>query len=145
MVIEGGNRQMQVRDSKGLTLVEIVLATSIFVTAVVGLVGFLISSSYLIDITRDRDVAILDLRNIMEKIRATPFDSITSRFPDAVTDGSMSNPYSTILGGYSLINEHITVSYADVNADPLEISVAVTWQCKRGRSHSSSMSTFRTR
>ena len=133
------------KNTKGMTLVEVMITTLVFVSAVVALGGAIISCVNLIDITREQDVAVTDLKNIMEKIRATPFDSITTQFPDGLTHGPGGDAYANMLEGYSLTNEAITVSYADVSSDPLEILVTITWQSKRGRAYSASMATMRTR
>lgn len=136
---------MRLRDVKGFSLIEIIISTAIFVIAATAVLGTIISTVYFIDITRDKNIAVSDLRNIMEDMRATPFDHITTQFPDSVTDGPAINQYPAILGGYTLINEHITVTYADAASDPLEIQITITWDDKRGRPYNISLSTFRTR
>ena len=144
-LVELKGLKMKLKGSKGMTLLEIMVASVIFVTAVIGVASAIVTAANLISTSRYRDIAVADLRNMMEKIGTTPFDSITTRFPDDVVDGPSSNPYSALLGGYTLTNEAITVSYEDASADPLEILVTVTWQDKRGRAYNASMSTFRTR
>jgi hypothetical protein len=73
----------------------------------------------------------------------------SDRFPNNVTDGP-ANPanrrYSALTGGYSLRNEHITVTYQSTAADvdPREIKSTVTWQNKFGRTFSAAMATFKT-
>ena len=136
---------MLFRSTKGVTLIETAVAAMVFTIAIIGLVNAVLSSAHLIENSKNTTIAAADLTNIMEKICATPFNSITTQFPDAVADGPGSSPYSSILGGYTLSNEQITVSYADANSDPLEILVTSTWQNRGGRTYSASMSTFRTR
>jgi len=134
--------------NKGTTLVEIMIATLIFTVALAALLGCVTAILYLVDTSREQAVAISDLRTIMERIRATSFSNIPVQFPDGVADGGGINPYDQIVSGtgnYSLSAEQITVTYTDVNADPLEIRVTVSWQDKRGGAQSVSASTFRTR
>ena len=135
---------MLFRSTKGTTLIETIVVAMVFTIAIIGLISAALSSVYFIENSKNATIAIADLTNIMEKIRATPFDSITTQFPDAVADGPGNSPYSSILGGYTLSNEQITVSYTDANSDPLEILVTITWQDRRGRTYSASMSTFGT-
>lgn len=132
-------------NKQGLTLIEILIATLIFSVALGALLSSLAAVVDIIDFSRDRTIAIADLRNIMETIRATPFDSLVAKFPNAMADGPANNPYANITGGYTLKSEHITVTYVNPNIDPLEIKVSGTWQDKKSHSFSASLSTFRTR
>jgi prepilin-type N-terminal cleavage/methylation domain-containing protein len=130
---------------KGMTLIEILIATLIFTLALGALLNGIMAALYLIDQSRNQTIATNDLRNMMEKIRATSFADMFLLFPDSVADGPGNNRYQTYVGGYSLTNEHITVTYADTLVDPLEIKVNLTWQDKRGRTYNASISTFKTR
>ena len=131
--------------SNGITLIENLIATLVFTIALVAVVSSIASIVDVIDDAKDTTVATADLRNVMEKIKATPFDSVTTKFPKGVSDGPASNLYSAIVDNYTLTNEHITVTYKDENAEPLEINAAMSWQNKKGRSFSRSMSTFKMR
>ena len=130
---------------KGMTLIEVLIAALIFSVALGVLLSSIGAIVDLLDIAQDSSQATSDLKNMMERIRATPFDAITTKFTNGATDGPVSNLYTTIVGGYNLRNEHFTVSYANPNTDPLEILVTATWQDKKGRSFNTTMSTFRTR
>ena len=130
---------------KAVTLVEILVATLVFLIVCGSLLNSIVTILYIIDIARDETSAVSDLRSLMEKINSTPFVSVTTLFPNGVIDGPTGNNYSNLVGGYKLKNEHITVNYADVNADPLEINVRLEWEDKRRHPHSIEMSTFKTK
>ncbi|OIO36489.1 MAG: hypothetical protein AUJ74_02010 [Candidatus Omnitrophica bacterium CG1_02_44_16] len=136
---------MKTYKKNGMTLVEVLIATLIFSVALGVLLSSLGAIIDLLDIAQDRSQATSDLKNMMEKIRATPFDAITTRFTNGTTDGPVTNPYTAIVGGYNLKNEHMIVSYANPNTDPLEILVLANWQDKKGRAFNTTISTFRTR
>ncbi len=136
---------MSIRTKAGVSLIEILVAVLIFTLAMGGLLSCIFSTMYLSEISRNSTIATADLRNIMEKIRATPFDHLTADFPHNVQDGPVAKPYQDIVGGYRLVNEHITATYANPNSDPLEIKVTAVWQDKRGRNANASLYTFRTR
>ena len=136
---------MKKKHAKGMTLVELMIATFIFVLALGALLNSVWAVLYLIDLSRDQTIATTDLRNMMEAIRVTAFADTLSFFPDAVVDGPINNNYASLVGGYSLNNEHITVSYADTHTDPLEMRVNLVWQDKRTRNHNAFVSTFKTR
>jgi len=129
----------------GATLLELVVATLVFSVALGALLSGMTTILQLIDHSRDQTVAVTDLRNMLEKIRATAFANMQARFPNGVANGPAGNRYSTLLGGYTLRNEQITVTYPSVGADPLEIRVTVNWQDKRSRNWAVSGSTFKTR
>ena len=136
---------MKKRDVKGMTLVELLIATLVFTIALGALLSSMLTVLYLIDLAKNQTIAISDLRNMMERIRVTVFADTLSLFPNSVVDGQVHNTYQFVVGGYSLNNEHITVTYADIHSDPLEIKVNLTWADKRARNHSTTVSTFKTR
>jgi Tfp pilus assembly protein PilV len=136
---------MKVRNDNGLSLVEILIATLVFSIALAAVVSSIAAIVDVIDDAKDTTVATADLRNMLEKMRATPFDSLVALFPHGAADGPMPNPYTTIVGGYTLANEHITVTYANPDVEPLEIHTLLTWQSKKGRAHNSSIATFKMR
>jgi hypothetical protein len=141
----GKIRVMGIRNNKAMTLVEICVVCFVFIVVIGPLLACMTSLLYLIDIARCESTAISDLGSIMERIRSTPFNNMLTSFPDSDMDGPMSNSYSAIIGGYTLANEHITVTYEDTSVDPLELRVTATWEDKNGRSYSTFMSTFKTR
>jgi len=124
---------MQILNNKSMSLVEILVAMFVFTIALGALLNCILSIIYLLDVSKETTIAVSDSRTMMERIRATPFSNIPANFPDSVADGVGGNSYQNILGSYTLKNEHITVTYANVNADPLEIKIEVTWRDKRGR------------
>ncbi len=136
---------MRLCHDRGTTLVEVLAATLILALALGGLIQGLITIMETIDLARDQSQTTTDLRSMLERIRATPFDYLTTRFPNGVVNGPVSLPYTGIVGTYVLPQENITVAYANATADPLEINVALAWQDKRGRVRTASMATFRTR
>ena len=133
------------RTDKGITFIEILVATLVFTLALASVLGSMVSIADLIDLARDTTIATTDLKNMMERMRATPFALIIPNFPNGMTDGPGPNRYPPLVGGYQLTSEHITVTYANPNAQPLEIKITLTWLDKKGHSRNASMSTFKTR
>lgn len=136
---------MKLRNNKAITLIEVLIATFIFVLAFGGLLSSILASVYLLSLGKEQTVAISDLRNMMERIRSTPFENMLSLFPNSTVDGPASKPYSNIVGGYALNNEHIIVTYPSTTSDPLEVKVNVSWRDARTRIQNISASTFKTR
>ncbi|MDD4879671.1 MAG: prepilin-type N-terminal cleavage/methylation domain-containing protein [Candidatus Omnitrophica bacterium] len=135
---------MKIFRGKGMTLIEIMVATFVFTVALGALLGAITGTLSIIETAREQTTAVFDLRNMMERIKATAFSNTVSFFPNNVTDGPV-NSYPAMLGGYTLSNEHITISYTNVNSNPLEITAALTWRDRYNRLHTASMSTFKTR
>ncbi|MFC1703353.1 prepilin-type N-terminal cleavage/methylation domain-containing protein [Candidatus Omnitrophota bacterium] len=136
---------MKLKNAKGMTLVEILVAAFIFAIALGPLLQSLTGELFLIDLAKGQTRAIFDSRNMMEAIKVTPFANMTTLFEDGTVDGPAANRYDSLVGGYSLPGEHITVTYADIATDPLEIEVEVAWQDRRGQVRSVSAFTFKTR
>jgi len=136
---------MSFAHKKGTTLVEVMVATLIFVVALGALLSSITELLCLVDLSKEQTIAVTDLRNMMEKIRATAFSDMQAQFPDAVVDDSSAGRYLAILGDYRLSNEQVTVTYANISSDPLEIKASVNWLDKRRRARKVSISTFKTR
>ncbi len=128
-----------------MTLVEILVSIAILVFATAAIIQFYLSSLGLSEISKEETIAMTHLTNIMEAIKCAPFSNIGVDFPDGVSDGSTSNDYATVVGGYVLADEHIVVSYINPNSDPLEITASVSWQDKKGTSRTKYLVTKRTR
>ncbi|MFH1691193.1 MAG: hypothetical protein ABIC68_01275 [Candidatus Omnitrophota bacterium] len=137
--------RITLENKKGTTLVEILVAVLVFSLALGALLNTLSVIVDLIDTSRDKATAITHLKNVMERIRATPFDYLTTRFPNGTVNGPAGNPYVNITGNFSLTNEQVVITYADPNSDPLEIVSSLSWQNTKGRALNISISTFKTR
>lgn len=129
----------------GLTLVEILLAALIITVAAVAIIQSYLSSIYLSGANKEETIAQMQLTNMMEAIKCAPFNKIIVDFPNGTADGPAGNSYATLVGGYVLKNEQITVSYINPNSDPLEITVSVNWHDRRGVNRTKYLITKRTR
>jgi Tfp pilus assembly protein PilV len=124
----------------GMSLIEAIVAIAIIAVGVVALVAQLEASYRITSVNRETNKAVAHLQASLEKVIATPFASITTAFPNrsAVTLDNIDSPDV-------LDQEVITVSYADVSADPLEITVTIQWKAFDGRVRTRALSTLRTR
>jgi len=134
-----------INKSSGMTLMEVLVATLVFTIAMSGLLTSLNSVRYLFDISKNFEVAGQNLRDMQERIRSTTFSDMLTLFPNGDIDGPAGNPYATIVGGYTLMSEQITVAYANATAEPLETRVTVAWQDRQGRFQTVGASTFKAR
>ncbi|MBU4310868.1 type II secretion system GspH family protein [bacterium] len=113
------------RNSKGFTLIELVIGTGILAFVLCGIVGGLVSFISLAQMARDRTVAVNDAKQVMEQIWDTPFSSIITTIGSTDwTDWLVNN------GGNGLDSELISVTYNDSVSDLLQITVTVTWQTR---------------
>jgi len=88
--------------AKGMSLIEVLIATLLFSLALGALLGSISAMVDLIDLAKDKTQAVTDLKNILEKMKVTPYDHLTTNFPNGLTDGPGTNPYSSIVGGFGL-------------------------------------------
>ena len=136
------------KNQKGMSLIEILVATLITVIAIGGLLQAYRHFNVLAESTEEIGTAIRNLTTMMEKIRSTPITSVETLFPNGTADGGGVNDYETIVegagGGYELSNEQITVTYPNPGTNPLEIVITVQWDGPQGRQYIRSLSTFKT-
>ncbi len=126
----------------GATFIELLIAIVIFIVAGLGIAGAYLSAQQLSDDAQSTMLAMDDLRDIVERIHATPFSTIPTNFPANVADGGAGQPYATIVGGYTLPSERILVQYPTQSADRLELVVTLSWS-QRNRARAISLSTMR--
>jgi len=125
---------------KGMTLVEVmVVAVCILVSIIALLSVFTMSLNFIVK-AKELTIATDDLKDVLEKIRCTPFQDLAMVFPD----GSSVN--ASAIGGFLLEDEDIVINYTNgETSDPLEIEVIVTWTSKNGTIFSRTFKTLRTR
>jgi Tfp pilus assembly protein PilV len=136
------------KNSKGMSLIDLLVSILILAITSAAFLGILLTALNFIDSAKEQTIAVYDLRDMMESIRSTrttPFSTMLTNYPNGIQDGPGARPYTTVVGNYTLRSEHITVTYPNTAAEPLEVRVTVTWQDKFGRSLSTAMSTFKSR
>ena len=129
---------------RGSSLIEILLALALFVIAGVGITGSYMAMHDFSDYATKSMRAVSDLQALVEHVQSTAFQNVATVFPAGVADGGAGKPYATLIGGYSLQNEQITVTYTSQTADRLEMTVTLSW-AHRTRTLTKVFSTVRAR
>jgi len=111
----------------------------ITILALVGYIGANMVLQQTTAATFEKTVALQDANQVIEDMRDR---SGTGNFPGNVTGTYPNN--GVVAGFNSLTGEQIVVSYADATADPLEVTVAVSWQEEGRRAASTSLRTLMT-
>ncbi len=124
--------------ARGFTLIEVVVSMLVFAISMVGLAGFYLGSARLGEGERNLTQATNDARIVMEAIRDVSAAGLAT-----VTATNWTN-WATANGLTSLPAEVTTVTYANPAADPLSVTVQVSWQ-ERNRARMSVLSTLVTR
>jgi len=123
-------------------LPELLLAVAVLIVSLIAVLGAYHSALHLTEVSRQAAVALNDLKDMMERIKETPFNAIATNFPNGVVGGPGGNPYNTIVGGYTLGQEQVTVTYPNPGTDPLEVTVTLNWT-NQNRTHTRRLSTIR--
>ena len=128
------------RAGKGLTLVELMIVSFVLAVTIGALLVVFANALNQIVLSKELSIATDDLRDSLEKLKATPFANLTTQYPDGSSIGS------SVIGGFVLMNEVITVTYPNgINVDPLEVRVTVTWLSKDKRTRTQTFNTLLTR
>lgn len=128
---------------RGVTLLEILTALFVIVMAGSGILGALLSSHQLSEHAGHTMKAVSDGDDLMERIRATSFQTLQATFPAGVANGGGVTDYAALVGGYTLTGEQIVVTYPSQTTSRIEVVVTVNWT-ERGRARSTVLSTVRT-
>ena len=125
------------RHDFGVSLIEVLFAIGVIVIGGLWLLGAFQSGIQLTDASQDSSVAIEDLKDMMERIKTTPFNAnLPVTFPDGVAGdetigagadvGTGADQYPAVVGvdltgdgvrDYTLSSEQITVTYRDKNGN----------------------------
>ncbi len=127
------------RCNKGFTLLELAISMSVMVVAVLAMVGLFITYSALIETSKNTAAALSEAQAVVEALRNTePFTAagVSANYPQGVDLASVFN-------FNKLKNESIFITYGSLSADPLQVTVTVSWQ-DRTRSRSESLTTLMT-
>ncbi|MBI4598158.1 MAG: hypothetical protein HY737_07160 [Candidatus Omnitrophica bacterium] len=128
---------------RGMTFIELLVAIVVMIIAGVWLLGAYHASLQLTEVSQQTSVALSDAKDIMERIKSTPFLALSASFPDGVAGGGAPDTYGAIIGGYSLSGEQVTVRHQpSAVADPRELIVDVSWTNSH-RVYRASLSTVR--
>ena len=131
------------RPLRGSLLVELLIGFGAMVIAAIWLLAAYHSSLQLTEVAQQAAIALDDLKDMMEKIKSTPFAQLTTDFPNGTANGGVPDKYGAVVGGYTLQDEQVTVTHQpNTGADPRELVVQVTWTAA-GRTQQRRVSTMR--
>lgn len=114
------NTDYHLCDEKGFTLIEIMIAAVVVAVVVLGFMGASTGIQMQGEAAHQRSIAIQDANRVIELMRDA---AATGTFPANVTSA-----YSGTLSGYtSLPSESVSVAYASTSANPLDVTVTVSY------------------
>lgn len=115
------------KGSEGFTLVEVLIS---LVICVVTLTAILFSNGRVgtaNEVAFQRMTAVQDAHQVVERMRET---AVLALFPNNVMTAFPEG--AAVAGFQNLLNETVTVNYGGA-ADPLDVTVTVSWQDPAGR------------
>lgn len=131
----GGNSRCD--NDRGLTLIEVLIVCLLMSGVIVGFIGVYNASFVLNEQLRSSVKALNDAASILENMRnINPFgaDTVTILYPD-----------NALVAGYTnLGQETVRVNYTNLAADPLQVTVTVSWQGSGNRVYSERIVTLLT-
>lgn len=124
---------------KGFTFIELLICIAIIIPVLLGVIGVDIYMTRAGDTSRQVINALQDANTVIERIRNTASNqgltAVTAAYPSG----------QAVAGFATLTNEQVVVTYPSATADPLTITVTVTWQNSEGRNMSRALATQVTR
>ena len=116
------SRNRPSKEQAGFTLIELMIALAVVSVLIVGFVGANTMAQKNNEEMHERTTAIQDANRAIEQIRNV---SRTGAFPSSVVTAYPDN--GALTGFNNLSDEAITVSYVSTTANPLDVTVRVTW------------------
>ena len=125
------------KKEEGFTLIEIMIAMCVSVIAILGFITAITSIRQASESAYERTIALQDANRVIEQMRNT---ATSGTFPGVVTTAYPNN--ATVSGFSNLTNEQVAVGYANTTANPLDVTVTVTWLEHGRRAMTKSIRTF---
>ena len=120
----------QWKSTAGLTLLEVTFAMASLAIVMAGAAQTLVTYHEHMELQRQRTIALENCRTVVSQIR-TIRDANTNDYPDAILAVF---PDDGVVAGFGgLTNQQVVVSYTNVAANPLEVTVTCNWSDLRGR------------
>lgn len=110
---------------RGFTLIEVMITVGVVVLAIVGVISTNIMIRQSVESAHERTLAFQDASRVIERMRDAA-NSGGSDFQAAVT-GEASSAITSEASLPAANDQEISVSYVDENANPLDVTVTVTW------------------
>ncbi|MFH1062200.1 MAG: type II secretion system protein [Candidatus Omnitrophota bacterium] len=127
----------EVKQKKGFTLVEISVVLLILGGVIAGFLSVNNASFSLLEQISSSVIAVNDARSVIENMRnLNPFNlaNLTAIYPDG----------GIVAGFNNLTQETVRVNYLNTGADPIQVTVTVSWQGKANRIFSEQLTTLLT-
>lgn len=110
------------KTNRGFTLIELLIAALVLFVALGMVIGATSNMSQSNELAYQEVIALQDAHRVIEQMRA---QAANGTFPANVTGAFPQN--QALVGFNSLAGEQVVVSYANTTANPLNITVTVTW------------------
>lgn len=133
------------KEDSGVTLLELVIASSVLAIAFVLIMGGLISTSETNAISEDQALASAQAESVIEEIQGLPYEDLLAyQPPNLQTLGANSTLQVVCLdkGGNQVTLPVDVDTFAGPLPNPTQVTVTVQWTDRRGRPFTSSVSTF---
>ena len=131
------HQKSHLKTPRGFTIVEVMIALFIASVTFGGYVAGNILTQRITEEMNERTLAIQDANRAIEQIRNV---SRTGTFPQNVIAAYPNG--GTIIGSNNLANEDIRISYENTSANPLKVTITVTWQSYTQRLSSTAITTY---
>ena len=129
------------KNPKGFTIVELMIALIVASLTFGGYIGANILAQQNSEAMNERTLAIQDANRAIEQMRNTS-RTTTQAFPANVVAVYPNN--GTIQGSNNLTGEDIRITYANTTANPLDVTITVTWQSYARRASTATVRTYMT-
>ena len=131
--------------TKAFTLVEVMVAASVMVLTIVGMIQVIVSGSEMLDVARKQTIAMQIIHGQLDHIRLSNWTQVSALATSATVavDGGDQSGFvfganlPTISKGF-----RCTRTITDVRTDLKQVTITVTWTGSTGRSYSRKGSTY---
>jgi prepilin-type N-terminal cleavage/methylation domain len=128
---------MNLKSEKGFTLVEVMITMVVVLLLLVGFLGSATAIQAANLAAYERSIALQDANRVIETLRSA---AAVGTFPENVTD--LYADGGEVSGYEALTDEVVTVDYADPEADPLDVTVTVSYSENGNRDMSVTLRTY---